>query len=66
MKRLTAISVAVLALLVLSLAAVSQPAFAVTPCCAEVEFQGVGVPTNGVMIQLVEVKRVSPTDVRAT
>ena len=39
---------------------------AANPCCAEEAFQGVGVSPDGVVIQLVEVKRVGPDDVRVT
>lgn len=36
------------------------------PCCEEQEFRGVGQNPDGVRIQLTEVKRVSPSDVRVT
>jgi hypothetical protein len=44
----------------------SLPALAGNPCCAEQEFQGVGVSTDDVAIQLVELKRVSANEVQAT
>ena len=66
MKRLAAIAVAAGVSLVLAVVMANQPAFAGTPCCAEEGFQGVQVPTDGVVIQLVEIKRISPTEVRAT
>lgn len=66
MKPLSIPTMAAASLLALALATASQPAFAITPCCGEEAFQGVGVPADGVMIQLVEIKRISPTEVRAT
>lgn len=39
-------------------------AFAAPPCCDEEDFQGVGQNPEGVKIQLVEVKRTSPQDIR--
>lgn len=44
--------------------AISLGAFAGTPCCAEQDFQGVGQSPEGVKIQLVEVVRTSPEDIR--
>ena len=69
MKRLSTTPVAIAASLFLAMVTANQPAFAVQPWCGEQAFQGVGLPDqspSGVMIQLVEVKRISPTDVRAT
>ncbi len=47
-------------------AAASLSASAGTPCCGEVEFQGVDVASDDVVIQLVELKRVGPEQVQAT
>jgi len=44
----------------------SLPVLATDPCCGEQEFQGVDVATEDVVIQLVELKRVSPDEVQAT
>lgn len=44
----------------------SLPGLAGTPCCTEAEFQGVGVPADDVVIQLVELKRIGPDEVQAT
>jgi hypothetical protein len=40
--------------------------FAAEPCCSEQDFQGVGQSPEGVKIQLVEVARTSPEDIRVT
>jgi hypothetical protein len=47
-----------------SLAFIAMPALAAQPCCEEEDFQGVGQSPEGVKIQLVEVKRTSPQDIR--
>ncbi len=69
MRRLALTPFAFTVSLFLAMAAVDRPAFAIAPCCSEQDFQGVGLadqmPT-GVKIQLVEVKRISPTEVRTT
>jgi len=39
---------------------------AATPCCEEQDFRGVGQSPDGVKIQLTEVKRTSPEDIRVT
>lgn len=54
------------ALLALALVTASPTASALTPCCTEEAFQGVGVPADGVVIQRVDIKRISPSEVRAT
>lgn len=41
-------------------------AFAAAPCCEEQDFRGVGQSPEGVKIQLTEVKRISPDDIRVT
>jgi hypothetical protein len=46
--------------------AVSLAAQSATPCCEEEDFRGVGQSPDGVKIQLVEVKRISPEDLRVT
>jgi hypothetical protein len=48
------------------LGAASLAAFAATPCCEEEDFRGVGQSPEGVKIQLAEVKRTSPNDIRVT
>ena len=45
---------------------VSLVALAAPPCCEEEDFRGVGQSPEGVKIQLTEVKRVNPTDIRVT
>ncbi|MDQ2979337.1 MAG: hypothetical protein M3R62_08955 [Acidobacteriota bacterium] len=51
-----------------TLFAASVAAFAATPCCEEQDFRGIGagVSPAGVKIQLTEVKRISPHDIRVT
>lgn len=51
---------------VLLLGTASLAAFAATPCCEEQDFRGVGKSPEGVKIQLTEVKRTSPNDIRVT
>ena len=46
------------------LGAVSLAAVAAPPCCAEEDFRGVGQSPDGVRIQLTEVRRISPNDIR--
>ena len=53
-------------LILAALGAIGYPALAANACCEEQEFRGVGVSPDGVKIQLVEVKRVSPEDIRVT
>jgi hypothetical protein len=48
------------------LSAASVAVFAATPCCEEEDFQGVGQSPDGVKIQLTEVTRISPHDIRVT
>src|SRR6478672_6959311 len=48
------------------LGAASLAVFAATPCCDEEDFRGVGQSPDGVKIQLTEVKRTSPEDIRVT
>ena len=48
------------------LGAASLAVFAATPCCDEEDFRGVGQSPDGVKIQLTEVKRTSPSDIRVT
>ena len=48
------------------LGAASLAVFAAAPCCEEEDFRGVGQAPDGVKIQLTEVKRISPNDIRVT
>ena len=48
------------------LGAASLTVFAAAPCCEEEDFRGVGQSPDGVKIQLTEVKRISPDDIRVT
>jgi len=48
------------------LSAASLTVFAAAPCCEEEDFRGVGQSPDGVKIQLTEVTRISPQDIRVT
>ncbi len=52
------------AFLFAGLSTLSLSLFAAPPCCDEQDFQGIGKSPEGIKIQLVEVKRTSPRDIR--